>query len=69
MRFIKAEAVTVEGRGFIRLARKQNMCQEKRFSQQMIYTLLKKNKKNNIWKHQAAMEDFDDYLWDELNVN
>lgn len=65
MRFIKAEAVTVGGRGFIRLARNWNMCQEKRFSQQMIYTLLKKNKKkqkNNIWKHQAAMEDFDDYL-------
>lgn len=44
MRFIKADAVTVGGRGFIRLARNRNMCQEKSFSQQMIYTwLIKKD--------------------------
>lgn len=65
MRFIKADAVTVGGRVFCRLVRNRNMCQEKHFSQQMIYTCLsKKNnkKKYNICKHQAAMKDFDDYL-------
>lgn len=54
MRFIKADAVTVAGGGFIRLARNQNMCQEKLFSQQMNYTLFsfflvsKKNHKDTI---------------------
>lgn len=45
MRFIKADAVTVGGRGFIRLARNWNMCQEKCFSQQMMYALLMKKAK------------------------
>lgn len=62
MRFIKAEAVTVGGTGFYSACEEPEYVSREAFLPANDLYFAQKEKKNNIWKHQAAVEDFDDYL-------